>query len=66
MSPNVAFYYHDNRVRYLRCFMPILNYAQYTRSIALNEVRRFNFVALKRAKSKRCFGVVLMRMDLLR
>lgn len=66
MFPNVAFYYLDNRVRYPRCSMPTLNYAHYTKSIALNEVRRFNFVALKRAKSQRCFGVVLMPMDLLR
>lgn len=36
------------------------------KSIALNKVRRFNSVALKRAKSQRCFGVVLMWMDLLR
>lgn len=53
-------------VRYPRCFTPIQNYALHTKSIALNEVRRFNFVALKRAKSQRCFGVVLMWMDLLR
>lgn len=59
-SPNVASYYRDNMVRYPRCFTPAQNYAQYTKSIALNKVRRFNSVALKRAKSQRCFGVVLM------
>lgn len=59
-----------NTVRYTRCFTPTRNYPQYmyvyvVLSMPLNEVKRFNSVVLKRAKSQRCFGVVLMLMDLL-